>query len=184
MIGSLPDRRGEARIPASALERCGTSIQVGNIRAPSEHPEINYRPTVAGADRWPLPAGTAYLQEYPAGVEAPAGHLLADLVAFGEVFGARAGAGFLDEQRPGQQEAAGEPVGFLFFLGIAGEEVEATDALDGSGGVFEDDVGDLVGDVAVGAARVVSPGTRTAANATQPSATTPRRGWTRSRSPR
>ena len=54
---------------------------------------------------------------------------------------------------PGQEEAAGEPVGFLFLVGVAGEEAQAADLLNMFHGMAEEKVGDLVGDVALAAAR-------------------------------
>jgi hypothetical protein len=93
LLNTVRPRDIVGRMPASVLERCGTS-QVGNIRAPSEHPLDQLPPH--GCRRRSLavtPASTAYLQRHPAGIEAPAGRLLADLVAFGEALGPPGGTG-------------------------------------------------------------------------------------------
>ena len=101
-------------------------------------------------------ACSAGLEQYAAGVEAESGHVQADLVFGGDGFGAGAGVCLAEQEGAGEQEAAGQPVGFFFLLGVAGDESVAGELLDFPDVVVEQDVGEFVGDVAVGASRVVA----------------------------
>ena len=63
------------------------------------------------------------------------------------------------QQRAGQQQAAGQPGGFLFLLGVAGEERVAGELLDFPDVVAEEEVGEFVpGEgLPVGGCTTVSP---------------------------
>ncbi len=93
----------------------------------------------------------ACLEQHAAGVEPESGHVRADLVVGGDGFGAGAGTGLAEQEGAGEQEAAGEPGGFFFLFGIAGDEGVAGELLDFPDVVVEQDVGEFVADVAVGA---------------------------------
>jgi hypothetical protein len=75
----------------------------------------------------------------------------ADLVLAGDGLGAGAVVGLAEQQGPGKQETAGQPGGLLFLLGVARDEGLARELLDFPDVVVEQDVSELVANVAVGA---------------------------------
>ena len=83
---------------------------------------------------------------------------VADLVLGGDGFGAGAGVGLAEQEGAGEQEAAGEPGGFFFLFGVAGDEGVAGELVDFPDVMVEQDVGEFVAYVAVGASRVVVAG--------------------------
>ena len=70
-------------------------------------------------------ARSARLEDHAAGVQPETGHWEADLVPDGEGVGVSAGIDLAEQERPREQEAAGEPVSFLFLFGIAGNKCVA-----------------------------------------------------------
>lgn len=74
--------------------------------------------------------------------------MLADLVFGGDGFGAGAGVGLAEQDGAGEQEAAGQPGGFFFLFGVAGDERVAGELLDFPDIVIEQDVGEFVAYVA------------------------------------
>ncbi|HEY3469977.1 MAG TPA: hypothetical protein VGL47_32935 [Amycolatopsis sp.] len=75
-------------------------------------------------------SGAANLQENATRVETPSGHLGADFMARGQIVCGGSRPALLQEARARKVKASGKPVGFLLFLGVAGEKVVAADALD------------------------------------------------------
>lgn len=104
----------------------------------------------------PMASCSSGLKYHAAGVQAEAGHRKADLVSGGQGVGVSSCIGLAEQEWPREQEAASEPVGFFFLLGVAGKEGVAGELLDLADVVIEEDVGKLVGDVAVGAAGVIA----------------------------
>ena len=96
----------------------------------------------------------------PGSPKPESGHLLADAVAFGNFSGLKAPPGSSVQELPGQEEAAGEPVGFLFLVWVAGEEPQAADLLHFFHGMAEDKMGRFVGNIALTAARAMPAGCR------------------------
>ncbi|NHI06708.1 exonuclease [Streptomyces sp. KO7888] len=61
-----------------------------------------------------------------------------------------------EQKLTGQQQAAGQPVGFFLLLGVACEERVPADLLQFAHLMAEQDVSQLMGDVALGARRLVA----------------------------
>jgi hypothetical protein len=103
------------------------------------------------APRDSVSACAAGLEQYSAGVEPESGHVLADLVFGGDGFGACVGVGLAEEEGAGEQEAAGQPGGFFFLFGVAGDERVAGELLDFPDVMIEQDMGEFVAYIALGA---------------------------------
>ena len=82
----------------------------------------------------------ASLEHHSAGVEPESGHVVADLVLGCDSFGAGAGVGLAEQEGAWEQEAAGEPGGFFFLFGVAGDEGVAGELVDFPDVMVEQDV--------------------------------------------
>src|SRR5688500_15557598 len=95
------------------------------------------------------------LDEDTARVQPEASHRFARLVTLSALRCRPTLAGSRVEEGARQQQAAREPVGLLFLLAVAGDELEVRDRLDVADRVRQEEMRELVGDAAIDPARVV-----------------------------
>jgi hypothetical protein len=103
------------------------------------------RPVITRTGEPASPSGLCpfELDQHAAGVEPEPGHLFACLVFFGDLLRGLPLLGGLEQDRPGKQQAAAEPVCLLLLLDITRHEAHLTHLLDCSETVLQDDVRQL-----------------------------------------